>query len=127
MRLRSLFVFLYILICTFHVSSSAQETVRFKEERAEEDYSLLQDSTKLSWMDAIKHISLNNSKNYLSIGGSYRPRFEYFTNRNWIADEGEYYYSQRLSFHTDWQLGKHFRLFGELYNYEKNISLRSQQ
>jgi len=89
----------------------------FQDERAAEDYSFLKDSSNLDWIESIKYISLTTSQNsYLSIGGSYRPRFEHFSNKNWIADNNENYYSQRLSLHTDWHFGKYFRFFGELYH-----------
>ncbi len=110
-------LFLCLLFCSFTYSVVAQQSYRFKEERAAEEYSFLKDSTNLTWLEAIKYLSLSAKKNsYLSIGGSYRPRFEYFSNKNWIADNNENYYSQRISLHTDWHFGKYLRFFGELYH-----------
>ncbi|MEM6844888.1 MAG: alginate export family protein [Bacteroidota bacterium] len=95
----------------------AQKSYTFKEERATEDYSFLRDSINLTWNEAAKYISLSSSQNsYLTIGGSYRARFEHYTNRNWIDGNNENYYTQRLSFHTDWHIGHFLRLFGELYH-----------
>lgn len=95
----------------------AQQPYTFEEERAAEDYSFLKDSSKLTWNEALKYISLGASRNnYLSVGGSYRPRFEHFSNNNWVADNNENYYSQRLSLHTDWHIGERLRFFGELYH-----------
>lgn len=97
----------FFLLCYLGFTSYTQESNDFKDERAEENYSFFKDSTKLAWQNAIKYISLSANRNsYLSIGGSYRPRFEHFSNKNWIADNDENYYSQRLSFHTDWHFGK---------------------
>ena len=111
------FICPYLLFCSFQCAVLAQNEQVFKEERAAENYSFLKDSTNLDYFQALKYIPLNNKRNsYLSIGGSHRPRFEYFTNRNWIADNNENYYSQRLSLHTDWHFGPYFRFFGELYH-----------
>ena len=62
------------------------------------------------------------------MGVSYRARFEHLSNQNWIPDNDENYYSQRLSFHTDLQLGKNVRFFGELqhgYKTEEEEFLQS--
>lgn len=108
-------VCLFFFLITFAIH--AQESIEFKDQRAEENYAFLKDSTNLAWQDAIKYIALTSSRNsYLSIGGSYRPRYEHFSNNNWIAGNDENYYSQRLSLHTDWHFGKYLRFFGELYH-----------
>lgn len=84
----------------------AQGQSHFLEERAEEDYQHLKDSIKLAWQDAFKYIALDKQKNtYLSIGGTFRPRYEHFTNSRWIKDNDESYYSQRLAFHADLHIG----------------------
>ncbi|MEN0006128.1 MAG: alginate export family protein [Bacteroidota bacterium] len=95
----------------------AQAPHPIKEERAAEDYSFLKDSLPSKGIERLKFIPLHASRtSYLSIGGSFRPRFEHFTNNNWIADNNQNYYSQRLSLHTDWHFGKYLRFFGELYH-----------
>ncbi|MEM1393557.1 MAG: alginate export family protein [Cyanobacteria bacterium P01_H01_bin.150] len=110
-----LLILLCSLFCSFPFSAIAQHSYSFKDERAEEDYSFLKDSTNLVWQETIKYIPLSANRNsYLSIGGSFRPRFEHFTNNAWIAENNQNYYTQRLAFHTDVHLGKHVRLFGEL-------------
>lgn len=96
------------------------QQITIQDERANEDYSYLKDSIQLQSLAALKFISLaKNSSSYLSIGGSFRPRFEHFTNRFWIDGNDENYYSQRLSFHTDWHFGQNIRFFGELYHGSK--------
>lgn len=118
MRKHSLLAILCALVSSsaYH-TSYAQEGMKYEEERASEDFSFLKDSVHLPWIDVIKCITIDaNGNSYLSIGGSYRPRFEYFSNSNWVADNDESYYSQRLSFHADWHFGEHIRLFGELYH-----------
>lgn len=112
---RLLLVLFCFVFCNFHFISYAQTSFEFKEQRAEEDYSTLQDSIKLSQFDAFKYISLNQARSsYLSIGGSFRPRFEHFTNNRWIADNNQNYYTQRLALHADVHIGKNIRFFGEL-------------
>ncbi len=106
-----------MLFCSYTCPIVAQQSYTFKDERAAEDYDFLKDSTNLSWYESAKYIALSANRNsYLSIGGSYRPRFEHFSNKNWVADNNENYYSQRFSLHTDWHFGKHLRFFGELYH-----------
>ncbi|MEM9919964.1 MAG: alginate export family protein [Bacteroidota bacterium] len=117
--MKSYRVLTILLLHFFHSVSPlfAQQQDAFKSERAQEDYTHLKDSTNLGWQQAVKYISLSGDRSsYLSIGGSFRPRYEHFSNRFWIKDNDENYYSQRLSFHTDWHLGQFVRLFGELYH-----------
>ena len=93
----------------------AQGQTHFLEQRAEEDYRHLKDSTSLTWQDALKYIALDRQKSaYLSIGGTFRPRYEHFTNNRWVKDNNETYYSQRLAFHADLHIGPKLRFFGEL-------------
>ena len=97
------------------------EPPALKMTRAEENYSYLNDkensSFEKSTFDALKYMPLNNSGNvYLSLGGQFRPRFEHYSNRFWLAEEDQDFYSQRLAVHTNLVLGKHMRVFGELYH-----------
>lgn len=113
------------LICLFFIlfsvfSLKAQNLSPIKLLRAEENYSKLLQNDSLrnsSFLNKLKAIPLSNDKSvYLSLGGEYRPRWEYTENKNWsakdIADES--YYSQRIMFHSDLHLGKHIRFFWQL-------------
>ncbi len=98
-----------------------QEPPALKMTRAEEDYLYLKNKEnspfEKDFFDAIKYIPLEQSGNiYLSLGGQFRPRFEHYSNRFWSAEIDQDFYTQRLAFHTNLVLGKHFRLFGELYH-----------
>ncbi len=119
----------YITLILFFISllGFAQETEETKEApvfklfRAEENYSYLKDVEtnpfKEDAFDAIKFIPLNASKSiYATIGGEVRPRYEHFSNRRFKGEEDENFYSQRLSLHTNLNLGNHVRVFGELYH-----------
>ena len=110
------------------LASEKQEPPAFKITRAAENYAYLKDKESSPFeataYDAIKYVSLVKSGNaYLTIGGQVRTRFEYFNNRFWLPEEDINFYSQRLALHTNLVIGKHFRVFGELYhgytNHEK--------
>jgi hypothetical protein len=99
--------------------------------RAEENYEYLKDQKSNPYQedlfDAIKFIPLTKNKAaYLSFGGQFRPRFEYFSNRWWAPDDDIEFYSQRIALHSNLVLGKHIRIFGELYHgyisHEKEIA-----
>lgn len=100
---------------------SKKEWPAFKLTRAEEDYTYLKNKESVfieqDFFAALKFIPLNRTGNtYLSLGGQIRPRYEHYSNRFWLAEEDQNFYSQRLAFHTNLVLGKYFRLFGELYH-----------
>ncbi|MEM9830805.1 MAG: alginate export family protein [Bacteroidota bacterium] len=85
------------------------------DQRANEDYSHLKDSSKLSGLEKIKFVPLGQKRNaHLSFGGSTRHRYEHFTNQAWLQGNDENFYSQRFAFHADLVLGKHIRFFNEL-------------
>ncbi len=115
------FVLLVISCCG---QTLAQESVQpqipaIETIRWEEDYSYLRkDSGKVnSFFDPIKFIPLGRSrKSYLSVGGEVRYQYEYLRNANWgegIQDKNGYLL-QRYMLHTDWHLGQHVRIFGQL-------------
>ncbi|MEO1263672.1 MAG: alginate export family protein [Bacteroidota bacterium] len=104
----------------FTSQDNLSERPAFKLFRAEENYDFLKNKEnspyKEDYLDAIKLIGLNPSKNInLSFGGEIRLRAEDFTNRNW-ADEDETFYSQRIAFHSNLNVTKYIRFFGELYH-----------
>ncbi|MEL6974598.1 MAG: alginate export family protein [Bacteroidota bacterium] len=98
-----------------------KEPPAFMNDSADEDYQYLRDEETAEeyekmFAQSLKFIGLNADKTaYLSLGGSYRPRFESTTNENYTTEDDSYY-SHRLSFHTNLILGKHLRVFGELYH-----------
>ncbi len=95
--------------------SYAQKADRFQNQRAKENYSYLRDSTALEFPSSLKFIPIGKQGiSYLSVGGSYRTRFEGLSNQNWSAANDQYFYSQRITLHLDACLGKYFRFFGEL-------------
>jgi len=120
-----------ILISVFFFQFGFSQESKGKEEkieppnfslfRANENYKYLKNKENSQYeedfFDAIKFIPLNQKKDvYLSFGGQFRPRFEYYSNRYWESEEDDGFYSQRIALHSDLVLGKYVRIFGELYH-----------
>ena len=86
--------------------------------RENDDWSFLADpSLRSDFWDPIKYIPLGCEACYLSLGGEIREAFERVGNDNW----GKQPYSnafllQRYMLHSDWHLGKRFRVFVQLKN-----------
>lgn len=112
--------FQFILILVLNFAAKSQELSPIKALRAEENYGVLLEKDSLrhaSFRNKLKAIPLNKTKRiYLSLGGEYRPRWEYIDNKNWSAKSAadENFYSQRMMFHSDLHLGKYIRVFGQL-------------
>ncbi|HEV8293404.1 MAG TPA: alginate export family protein, partial [Tepidisphaeraceae bacterium] len=85
--------------------------------RWDEDYRYLRDPAEgepRDFFDPIKYIKLNDKGDiYLSLGGQFRYRYEYFQDFNFGAgpqdDEG--YHLFRLLTHVDLHVGDNFRIF----------------
>ena len=111
---------LFSILLVLGFTAKAQELPPIKMLRSEENYSLLLQNDTLrnaSFLNKLKAILLNKSRSvYLSLGGEFRPRWEYLDNKNWSAGASadENFYSQRILFHSDLHLGKHIRFFGQL-------------
>ncbi len=84
--------------------------------RENDDWSFLADPSQQSdFWDPIKYIPLRCEACYVSLGGEIREAFEQVGNDNW----GKQPYSnafllQRYMLHSDWHLGKNFRVFVQL-------------
>lgn len=92
--------------------------------RAEEDYSYLKyknsDSIHVvqNKFDPIKFAPLDRKKNiWISFGGQYRPRFEYF-NHQFLKETNKSsgYYSHRIALNTSLNFTKNFRIYSEFYH-----------
>lgn len=119
---------LYILgLSALHAQSVKQDsltTPSISYFRAEENYAYLQyknsDSIFVAkdTFDPIKFIPLNNKGNiWLSLGGQYRPRFEYFHHqflKNNAKSNG--YYSHRIALNASLNFTQNFRIFSEFYH-----------
>lgn len=83
--------------------------------RWNEDYSFLKNSPKTDIFDSIKYIPLGPDDWYVSLGGQYRYRYEYFNNLNFspagLAQDEDGYHLNRILLHADFHLGENFRVF----------------
>lgn len=101
--------------------NSKKEPPKFKLTRAEDNYDYLKKTNNNLFtkniFDPIKFISLQKGEySHITIGGQFRPRFEHYSNRFWLTEEDQNFYSQRLAFHTNVVIGKYLRVFGEVYH-----------
>src|SRR3954466_7275234 len=87
----------------------------YSVERWEEDYSNLKNpANRKDFFDPIKYIPLNSAGDqYLSFGGQFRERYDYFNNSNFGtgAQDEDGFFLTRLLAHVDAHFGKNFRIF----------------
>jgi len=85
--------------------------------RWNENYSYLKTAPKTDLFDPIKYIPLGPDDWYLSLGGQYRFRYEYYNNVNFApagaAQDDDGYYLNRLMVHADLHMGPMFRVFAQ--------------
>lgn len=105
-------IFLAILvICSISVHA------QFKPLRYNEDYSVLQNDTNLTWYQKAKFTALSKNKTaYVSFGGEVRYQYFNITNEDWgdapVDKDG--FVLSRLLLHSDWHFSKHVRTFIQL-------------
>jgi hypothetical protein len=91
----------------------------FRLLRYEEQYGYLGGDSmppKSTW-ERLKFVPLHaRNTAYLSVGGEARYQYEFFNHANWGEgpEDDNGYLLQRYMLHTDWQLGRHLRAFGQL-------------
>jgi hypothetical protein len=87
----------------------------YQIERWDEDYSYLKDpANRTDPIDAIKYIPVGTSRDwYLSLGGQFRWRMDYFNNTNFGAGEQDEdgFQLYRILAHVDAHFGQAFRIF----------------
>jgi hypothetical protein len=114
----------YASIHAQHVKKDTLNLPQLSYFRAEEDYSYLkhEDSDSIYIVKdkfiPIKFISLSKKKHiWLSFGGQYRPRFEYF-NHQFLKNENKSngYYSHRLTLNASLNVTNNFRFYSEFYH-----------
>jgi hypothetical protein len=84
--------------------------------RENEDWSFLADSVnRTDFWDPIKYVPLGTNGSYVSFGGEVREAFEQVGNDNWGKQNfTNTFFLQRYMLHSDWHLGKWFRVFVQL-------------
>lgn len=115
--LRAFWVIVVICTGTFVFAQSSSERPAYKPLRYDEDWSPLADESKREdYADRLKYISLGKENWYLTIGGEFRPRYEFYKNENFsnTSEDDNGYLLQRYLLHADWHLGKKLRVFSQL-------------
>ena len=122
-------IFSNMMLLSQDFKEENKEAPKYKMFRAEENYGYLKDKENTpyekDYLDVLKFIPLNKTKDInLLFGGEIRPRLEHFSNRNW-EEEKETFYTQRLSFHTNLNITKYVKVFGEVYH--GSVSLEEEE
>ncbi|MGH8650992.1 MAG: alginate export family protein [Gammaproteobacteria bacterium] len=99
-------------------AEGAAKPPEYEPLRYNEDYSYLREPAKRSdiW-DPIKFIPLNDDGTwYLSLGGAFRERYEFYNNYRWNPEppSGGGYLLQRYLLHAGLHFGEWFRVFSQL-------------
>ena len=109
-------LFLAVGLCAQVQEESPAPERTYNLLRENDDWSFLADpSLRRDFWDPIKYIPLGCEACYVSLGGEVRQVFEQVANDNW----GKQAYMntfllQRYMLHSDWHLGKRFRVFIQL-------------
>jgi hypothetical protein len=109
-------LFLAVPLCAQVQDESPAPVRTYNLLRENDDWSFLADpSLRSDFWDPIKYIPLGCNACYVSLGGEIRQVFEQVANDNW----GKQPYTntfllQRYMLHSDWHLGKNFRVFVQL-------------
>ena len=110
-------LFLFLSAGLIHGQSAPNKTMPgFKFLRSDEDYTFLkEDPRKSIFWNRIKYLSLGEGS-FVSLGGDIRTETQVLRNEAWQAGNHDVALFQRFMLHTDWRLGKHVRVFGQLKN-----------
>jgi hypothetical protein len=120
--IRTVFILAVVAACTVCQPAPAPAQTKptppsYLELRWDENWTYLRDRAQRSdYFDPIKHIPLNHTGSYISIGGESRTRFEYFRNASFGAAPGarDGFLIQRYLLHADVHLGAWARVFLQL-------------
>lgn len=121
---RALTAMIFAALCATH--PAAQQTTEQENEppqrppfrylRADEDWGFLRDEARRTdFFDRLKYIPLKKDDEnwYLSIGGEFRPRYEFYDNDNWGAglQDPNGYVQERYMLNADFHFGRRVRVF----------------
>lgn len=96
---------------------AAGQSPPYQSLRFDEDYSYLSDPAKRTeWLDKLKYIPLGKDNYYVSLGGDVRLRYETYRNAafGYGPQDSNGYFLGRFLLHSDWHLGRKFRVFAQL-------------
>jgi hypothetical protein len=109
-------LFLALPLCAQVQDESPAPVRTYNLLRENDDWSFLADpSLRSDFWDSIKYIPLGCEACYVSLGGEIREAFEQVGNDNWGKQRYmNAFLLQRYMLHSDWHLGKNFRVFVQL-------------
>ena len=109
-------LFLAVGLCAQVQEESPAPERTYNLLRENDDWSFLADpSLRRDFWDPIKYIPLGREACYVSLGGEVRQAFEKVANDNWGKQPYiNTFLLQRYMLHSDWHLGKSFRVFIQL-------------
>jgi hypothetical protein len=109
-------LFLAVGLCAQVQEESPAPERTYNLLRENDDWSFLADSSlRRDFWDPIKYIPLGCEACYVSLGGEVRQVFEQVANDNWGKQPYmNTFLLQRYMLHSDWHLGKRFRVFIQL-------------
>src|SRR6266849_2778150 len=109
-------LFLALPLCAQVQDESPAPVRTYNLLRENDDWSFLADpSLRRDFWDPIKYIPLGCEACYVSLGGEVRQVFEQVANDNWGKQPYmNTFLLQRYMLHSDWHLGKSFRVFIQL-------------
>ncbi len=109
-------LFLALPLCAQVQDESPAPVRTYNLLRENDDWSFLADpSLRSDFWDPIKYIPLGCEACYVSLGGEIREAFEQVGNDNWGKQRYmNAFLLQRYMLHSDWHLGKNFRVFVQL-------------
>jgi Alginate export len=109
-------LFLALPLCAQVQDESPAPARTYDLLRENDDWSFLADhSLRSDFWDPIKYIPLGCEACYVSLGGEIREAFEQVGNDNWGKQPYmNAFLLQRYMLHSDWHLGKNFRVFVQL-------------
>lgn len=115
--IQSYLIVLFILIMCIHDRTIAQnpQKYQFSLLRQEDQLGGLMASEQKSRYDRLKVVQIGENQ-VISFGGSYRGQYELFRNEefSFSPNHENGWYLQRILAHTNVELSKNFRIFGEL-------------
>src|SRR5258706_10221959 len=115
--LRSITIFLFVLLLFFNKNVQAQINDSLKTgfllDAAEEYWPAHQPGKQKDFSGMINHISIRNSKGFISIGGYFREVYEFYDNYLWGRgpQDNDGYFLHRAIVHADVRYNESIRVF----------------
>lgn len=97
--------------------AQTNERPSYRLDRSEEEWSFLRDAKlRTDAWDPIKYIPFGRERWFVSLGGEFRPMYEFYRNYDWGAgpQDSSGYYLNRFIGHSDFHFGEPVRVFLEL-------------